>query len=120
MCHDNHFSLFSFRGARPLPFETICLPLNYSGNPGANVESYWETPAAATAGRPAWEGTRSAAIPTLMVGKNKNAPGNCEDPFLYFDRFGRFHVLAHVRRRCTPLSPTLLLEQLMSSTDISQ
>ena len=26
------------------PFKIGCLPLNYSGNPGVNVESYWETP----------------------------------------------------------------------------
>ena len=49
----------------------------------------------ATPTTPAWKGARSAAIPTLQVGKNKNVPGNCEDPFLYFDRHGRFHAVAH-------------------------
>jgi hypothetical protein len=27
------------------PSKTGCLPLNHSGNPGVNVDSYWETPA---------------------------------------------------------------------------
>ena len=49
----------------------------------------------ATDGKPAWQGAASAPTPTLTVGKNKNVPGNCEDPFLYFDRHGRFHVIAH-------------------------
>jgi hypothetical protein len=32
-------------GARAFPFDTVCPPLSYSGNPGVDVESYWETPA---------------------------------------------------------------------------
>jgi len=46
-------------------------------------------------GKPAWKAEPAAPIPTLQVGKNKNAPGNCEDPFIYFDRLGYFHVIAH-------------------------
>jgi hypothetical protein len=45
LCHDSHFSLYSFR---------------------------------ATGQKPAWEGHRSAPIPTLVAGKRRNAPGNCE------------------------------------------
>ena len=32
-------------GKQALPVKTGCLPLNDSGNPGVNVDSYWEAPA---------------------------------------------------------------------------
>jgi hypothetical protein len=31
-------------GEQAFPFKIGCLPRSYSGNPGVNVDSYWETP----------------------------------------------------------------------------
>ena len=51
--------------------------------------------------QPAWRAARTAApaIPTLVSrgpgADPRSNPGNCEDPFIFFDRSGRFHVLAH-------------------------
>ena len=32
------------QGGQAFPFATGCSPLSYSGNPGVNVDSHWETP----------------------------------------------------------------------------
>lgn len=50
---------------------------------------------------PAWRARTAAAppIPTLVTrgpgADPRSNPGNCEDPFIFFDRYARFHVLAH-------------------------
>ena len=51
--------------------------------------------------QPAWRARAAAAppIPTLVSrgpgADSRSNPGNCEDPFIFFDRYARFHVLAH-------------------------
>ena len=51
--------------------------------------------------KPAWQMEPSPPIPTLQTNCNVNkcdrrdVEGNCEDPFLFFDRHARFHVVAH-------------------------
>eukprot|EP01052_Picozoa_sp_SAG31_P018730 SAG31_NODE_1339_length_8727_cov_6.433125_8_plen_351_part_00 len=53
------------------------------------------------AGKYAWQVKPAAPIPTLQNNCNVNkcdrrdVEGNCEDPFLFFDRHSRFHVVAH-------------------------
>ena len=45
---------------------------------------------------PAWRAEHAAPIATLpKPGPRRNAPGNCEDPFIYIDRDDHFHVVAH-------------------------
>ena len=47
-------------------------------------------------GRPAYLSPNARGpMPLFPGGQHPNAPGNCEDPFLFFDRNGYFHVIAH-------------------------
>jgi len=46
-------------------------------------------------GQPAWKSKFEGPIGVFGSAGHSNAPGNCEDPFLYFDRNGHFHVIGH-------------------------
>ena len=57
-------------------------------------EMYYAHP---TPTQPAWTQEFLGPIPLFALSGpgHPNAPGNCEDPWLWFDRKGFFHIIAH-------------------------
>eukprot|EP00041_Stephanoeca_diplocostata_P015206 m.288571 g.288571 ORF g.288571 m.288571 type:complete len:510 (-) comp19963_c0_seq4:906-2435(-) len=53
---------------------------------------YWSDPNGTT---PAWKSKINGPIELFGSDGHPDVPGNCEDPFLFFDRHGFFHVIAH-------------------------